>query len=127
MRLRFATEPAYNPIAMADLVGREWFTRMWTIQELVMANEPFVVCGDKSIRWDDLNWAIIDALENQKDKSDTNLIEKFNAVLTGESFWLDLYTKSELSEARVRKWVQRDSIHGRLWHGLLNFLEKDTI
>lgn len=127
MRLSFSTEPAYNPIAMADLVDREWFTRMWTIQELVMANEPFIVCGDKSTRWSDLSCAIIDAFENQKDKTDANLIAKFKTVLTGESFWLDLYTKSELSEARVRKWVQRNSIHGRFWHGLLDFLEKDNI
>jgi hypothetical protein len=92
-----------------------------------MANEPFIVCGNKSARWNDLYWAIIDAFENQKDKNDANLTEKFNRVLTGESFWLDLYTKSELSETRVRNWVQRDSIHGRLWHGLLDFLDKDNV
>lgn len=57
IRWRFATAPTYDPTAMAELIGGEWFTRMWTIQELVMANEPFIVCGDNSTRWNDLNWA----------------------------------------------------------------------
>jgi hypothetical protein len=41
----------YRVYCMQNIFAREWFTRMWTIQELVMAKEPIVMCGKNVIKW----------------------------------------------------------------------------
>lgn len=38
--------------AIGDLLGRRWFTRLWVIQEVVLASNVIVVCGRKRITWD---------------------------------------------------------------------------
>jgi hypothetical protein len=44
----------YKPEYIQDLLNREWFTRMWTFQEIVIAKRPFIMCGKKVISWSDL-------------------------------------------------------------------------
>ena len=36
------------------LFYREWFWRLWTFQEAMLAQRGYVVCGDQGIRWDHL-------------------------------------------------------------------------
>ena len=36
------------------LFYREWFWRLWTFQEAVLAQRGYVVCGDQGIQWDQL-------------------------------------------------------------------------
>lgn len=43
------TDPLWH--AIGDLVGRRWFTRLWVIQEVVLASNVIVVCGSKRITW----------------------------------------------------------------------------
>jgi hypothetical protein len=43
-----------------DVLKRAWFTRVWVFQELVLSQNPWVQCGGKRIRWDDLcNFSIL--------------------------------------------------------------------
>ncbi|KAI1768225.1 HET-domain-containing protein [Hypoxylon sp. FL1150] len=44
--------------AFAKIIGRLWFTRVWVVQELALATEAAVFCGDASIGWTDLMAAI---------------------------------------------------------------------
>lgn len=37
--------------AIGELLGRRWFTRLWVIQEVVLASAVIVVCGSKRISW----------------------------------------------------------------------------
>jgi hypothetical protein len=37
-----------------DVLKRPWFTRVWVFQEFVLARDPWVQCGGKRVRWDDL-------------------------------------------------------------------------
>jgi hypothetical protein len=36
------------------LFKRQWFGRLWIIQEVAMAKDPVVLCGRSSVRWDTL-------------------------------------------------------------------------
>lgn len=51
---RNADRPAdlFRLIPLSDL-PREWFTRAWTFQELVLANRPALVCGFSSSPWNE--------------------------------------------------------------------------
>lgn len=47
-------------IALADFFGRPWFSRVWTIQELLLANEIVVYWGPFEIEWKTLyNTALV--------------------------------------------------------------------
>ncbi|OQV07916.1 hypothetical protein CLAIMM_12270 [Cladophialophora immunda] len=39
---------------ITELLDREWIKRIWTYQELMLANNPILVCGDHAISWSDL-------------------------------------------------------------------------
>jgi len=113
----------YKSSSMQDLISRDWFKRMWTIQELVMANEPLVVCGNKTIRWNYLTWGILEARNLPENRRNKDFIDTLNSVLTAQGFWLQMVTKSYWSESPVRKWVPADSITYYPWQQLLNFLQ----
>lgn len=38
----------------ARLLARPWFTRVWVYQELIQSRDPWVQCGEKRLKWDDL-------------------------------------------------------------------------
>jgi hypothetical protein len=40
--------------ALGQLVTRQWFRRVWVIQELAVSRDALVLCGTESISWDDL-------------------------------------------------------------------------
>ena len=44
--------------ALADLMKREWFSRRWIVQELVLAKDRYLYCGDKVLHWDDFERAV---------------------------------------------------------------------
>ena len=44
--------------ALADLMKREWFGRRWIVQELVLAKNRYLYCGDKVLHWDDFERAV---------------------------------------------------------------------
>ncbi|KAI0434618.1 hypothetical protein F5Y09DRAFT_356200 [Xylaria sp. FL1042] len=48
----------YRLLALARLIGNEYFNRLWVVQEIASARKIQVLCGDKSIRWDDLAFVL---------------------------------------------------------------------
>ena len=45
--------------ALADLMKREWFSRRWVVQELVLApKDRYLYCGDREIHWNDFEHAV---------------------------------------------------------------------
>ncbi|KAH0536826.1 hypothetical protein FGG08_006324 [Glutinoglossum americanum] len=99
------SQPDYKHEAMRDLIDRDWFKRMWTMQELVMAREPVIICGEKIVRWNNLLWGIIAASEFADNMNSIGFSTVFNSVLAAESLWLDLYIKAEWNEAQVMRWL----------------------
>ncbi|KAM7199980.1 Heterokaryon incompatibility protein (HET) domain containing protein [Rhypophila sp. PSN 637] len=49
------TQP--QTFAFAQMLNREWYTRVWIVQELCVAKEAFVICGDSSAPWDAIQTA----------------------------------------------------------------------
>lgn len=46
-------------LAFMKLIRRPWWTRTWVVQEISLAKEALVVCGDKDINWDVFATAIL--------------------------------------------------------------------
>ena len=44
--------------AFVALMRRPWFTRRWVVQEIALAREAFLVCGDFFVNWDDFVVAV---------------------------------------------------------------------
>lgn len=97
----------YNSQHTQDIYLRPWFTRMWTVQELVMASEPIVVCGSRSIRWDQFSRVLIAAFLQEQKKGTNSFSGPFGSLIYVTSFWYDLYRKEEFSQPITRTWAKR--------------------
>lgn len=40
--------------AIENLLRRDWFSRVWVVQELVLASKVILLCGAWSVNWDDI-------------------------------------------------------------------------
>ncbi|KAF4633887.1 hypothetical protein G7Y89_g4233 [Cudoniella acicularis] len=47
-----AENPVWNVIN--KFFSREWFQRVWVVQELVLASEVIMVCGQRMVQWDQI-------------------------------------------------------------------------
>ena len=55
-----------QPRPIASLLARPWFRRRWIVQEVVLANDVTVHCGEASIHWNTLELALTELFENDK-------------------------------------------------------------
>ena len=53
----FLVRPTHGT-AMIVRLGSRWFSRRWVIQELALAKDTEVRCGEKSVHWRDFGDAI---------------------------------------------------------------------
>jgi hypothetical protein len=83
---------------MQDLVRRDWFHRMWTIQELVMATEPIVVCGNKSIHWGYLATYLIHSRDRPEFRNNEDSANAFSSVATITWFYITISTMAMWKE-----------------------------
>ncbi|RDL33032.1 uncharacterized protein BP5553_08471 [Venustampulla echinocandica] len=44
---------------LEDLLSRDWIRRLWTYQEILLANNPIVVCGNAHLPWSRFELSII--------------------------------------------------------------------
>ncbi|KAI2464132.1 heterokaryon incompatibility protein-domain-containing protein [Annulohypoxylon bovei var. microspora] len=47
----FRLRQAYEPEDFEELLGRDWFSRSWTFQEVILARNLVLVCGSDSLPW----------------------------------------------------------------------------
>ena len=57
-RLRTTFGDGSHKVHLDEVLGRAWVRRAWTLQEIVLARNPVILCGDKVLRWEDLIHAI---------------------------------------------------------------------
>ena len=118
--------PNYDPDAMRDIIRREWFQRMWTIQEAVMAEEPWVLCGRQVIRLHHLGWGLISAAQ----RADDDLKSEFAAVLDSINgiflLWSQLSVRAAF-RGNQWTWVDSRSPFFHAWQYCLRFLEKQSL
>src|SRR5271170_7840567 len=48
------------------LMRSEWFTRRWIIQEIAVAREATIYCGDRTVSWEEFKWAVSLFVSRQK-------------------------------------------------------------
>ena len=121
---------------IAELFHREWFSRMWTLQEIVLANDAVFMCGDKEIAlWELNNAASLINIHNAKphttDKKDTVRLE-----LSGYRVIIDIlmtrddYIKTgklELMGLLTDCWNRKSSDPRDRIYGLLGLVEELSI
>ena len=56
LSVRGADAPQWR--AFVALIRRAWFSRRWVVQELVFANQAYLMCGDVTVDWLDLVFAV---------------------------------------------------------------------
>lgn len=59
-RLGVAASYGSHKVHLNEVLDREWVRRAWTLQEVVLAPNPIILCGDKILHWEDLIHAIYD-------------------------------------------------------------------
>jgi hypothetical protein len=59
--VEYGDDPVHIPMWRAFLafMQREWFTRRWVVQEIVMAARASVYCGSDELQWQDLAIAVV--------------------------------------------------------------------
>jgi hypothetical protein len=95
------------------------------VQELVMASEPIVVCGSKSMRWNSFFWGMVEALELERNDGSRLFLEPLNSLCSVTKFWCDVYQKEEFSQPVIRTWASNISrpLLKTLATRLLDFLQ----
>lgn len=58
-------DPVWDSLNM--LLSREWFSRIWIVQELVLGSKVEMLCGNESILWEDFFESIVIAWEHRSD------------------------------------------------------------
>lgn len=48
-------------LAVGKIVQRPWFSRLWILQEIVLAKETIIICGANVLSWDELSflWSLM--------------------------------------------------------------------
>ncbi|KAI8219465.1 Heterokaryon incompatibility protein 6, OR allele [Colletotrichum sp. SAR 10_86] len=54
-RMRLPEPDSHDWRALWKLLSRQWFTRVWIIQEVILSRDPWVACGDSLITWENLS------------------------------------------------------------------------
>ncbi|KAI1458255.1 heterokaryon incompatibility protein-domain-containing protein [Annulohypoxylon moriforme] len=47
----FRLRRAYEPKDFEEFLGRDWFSRAWTFQEVILARNSVLICGSDSLPW----------------------------------------------------------------------------
>lgn len=48
----------YGFVALARLIGRDWFSRLWVVQEVAYGKDIVLLCGNREVHWADFLDAI---------------------------------------------------------------------
>ncbi len=55
-----------QPRPIASFLARPWFRRRWIVQEVVLANDVVIHCGESGIPWNTFELALTELFENDK-------------------------------------------------------------
>ena len=115
----------YDHEAIRDIIGRQWFTRIWTIQEAAMAERPVVVCGGKEIQWNNLFWGVVEARDRAPTTTRGDFSRITDSITLMYSFWLEVSRVSEFSVSKHRKWFTESSwFYKKIWISFLELMEE---
>lgn len=84
---------------LAEIFARHYFTRAWTLQEVVMGPMVLLVCGEEEMPWDRMAYAMAILIEIERNEASTRQHESavFNLILPYRS--LRARTQRHIREA----------------------------
>lgn len=47
-----------NQAGLAEIFGRPWITRLWTLQECLLSRNGVIICGEQSLKFEQFIWAL---------------------------------------------------------------------
>jgi hypothetical protein len=104
LRLRLWVFPSYKLAPRDDAIDRlfenGWFTRSWVVQEVAMAAEPYILCGNNSIYWKHLVYLHTAGRENLHPNTRGPAV---NAVRCIQFLWTTSYFE-RFTTPRLRYW-----------------------
>ena len=69
---------AVDRVDLCKILDREWIHRAWTLQEMVLASNPVILCGEELLLWEDLILAIYAPEKSLLRAWDSDALEKHN-------------------------------------------------
>jgi hypothetical protein len=110
-------------VRVDEVFARDWIQRGWTFQELILSSNPIVVCGDKTLAWEDLTNFIIaheDYFGSDPNTTRFDVLgkgprmsaDKFASWSSAIQLWLT-FTRPGLSSNNLVKLVRIDQANRR--------------
>ncbi|RDW57001.1 hypothetical protein BP6252_13919 [Coleophoma cylindrospora] len=97
-----------------NILEREWIRRVWTYQEIMLASNPVIVCGDRHLQWTTFAMGIVALQSNVTDTGDRqvliSLIRIWVSIVVHRASLLDSHSNSLYNSTL---W-QRQSRNGQL-------------
>ncbi|RYP87384.1 hypothetical protein DL770_004796 [Monosporascus sp. CRB-9-2] len=110
--------------SVALLLRREWWTRIWIIQELCLSKEAVVVCGNSSVPWEAMTFAVAELGGPDDSSSDSDDDDSLERSLAEISRYRSLSTaRAGLTAFDVRPRLQ-DALISFRWFHATNPLDK---
>ncbi|KAN0096027.1 HET domain containing protein [Hyaloscypha variabilis] len=107
--------------ALGDFLQRDWWSRVWVIQEIAVAQRGLLLCGDKAITWREfinafLLWTVM--LRNASERSEFSIpLHHLDSIIRGTS------ARTLLSQhGRLNGTEQPGLVNP--WYGLQEMLEE---
>lgn len=69
----------YRLESLQDLFHREWFSRMWTVQEVAIARRPVFMCGEKVFSWGSLETGLMEIMSHEYNRHGL-IVESVEAI-----------------------------------------------
>lgn len=100
--------PAIFKAYSKSILERQWFSRIWILQELVLSRDPWVQCGQQKVRW--------------------NVLTKFDARIhsTIRNGRPSVFQEMHMMRTKFMRWDPAPSAAHRelrFWQELLNYLQ----
>jgi len=95
----------FDSMMLTEITTRSWFSRVWCLQELVLAQEAMLLCGDKEMTWGDFSFAM---------GSLSGVERKTTGLSTVPYFTLEMYHKlrSPIHQSlAMSRWAPEKSLY----------------
>ena len=110
--------------AVRDILKCTWFKRIWVLQELVVAGNPLVICGEYKTTWTALSATTCAVLKNMITSFEGKVVG-MSSYNTNLSFWCrELHN---MQVARVRHFENKQSTLYELLHATYRLASSEPV
>jgi hypothetical protein len=92
--------------SLQDIFGREWFNRIWTVQEATLARHTTLVCGNHQLSWD----GNLQTLRSMVFRIQAHAISPYFSILSPQKSSLDWSPLLNILETQMRQAARREGV-----------------